>query len=60
MAAWYLKSSSVVDIPLQVSTRISVQGLQEDLVKSRMKMQELEHRRQYEEMEKEKERMQRY
>lgn len=60
MAAWYLNSASVVDIPLQVSTRISVQGLQEDLVKSRMKMQELEHRRQYEEMEKEKERMQRY
>ena len=36
-----------------------MQGLQEDLVKSRMKMQELEQKRQYEDMEKEKERMQR-
>ncbi|XP_053396807.1 afadin-like isoform X3 [Mercenaria mercenaria] len=42
-----------------VSTRVSVQGLQEDLVKSRMKMQELEQKRQYEDMEKEKDRMQR-
>lgn len=33
--------------------------MQEDLVKSRMKMQELEAKRQYEEAEKEKERMQR-
>ncbi|KAL4233546.1 Mllt4p [Mactra antiquata] len=42
-----------------LSGRVTVQGLQEDLVKSRMKMHELEQKRQYEDAEKEKERMQR-
>ena len=45
---------------LQLHGFISAQNLQEDLVKSRLRMQELEHRRQYEEMEKEKDRMERY
>jgi len=38
---------------------VSVQTLQEDLVKSRMKMQDLEKKRQFEDAEKEKDRMQR-
>lgn len=49
----------MVIIKFQMNSRITVQGLQEDLVKSRMKMQELEQKRQYEDMEREKERMQR-
>lgn len=43
-----------------MASRVSVQSMQEDLVKSRIKMQDLEQKRQYEEAEKEKERMQRY
>lgn len=37
-----------------------MQAMQEDLVKSRMKMQDLEMKRQFEEAQKEKERMERW
>lgn len=39
--------------------RVSIHTLQEDLVKSRMKMEDHETKRQYEDAQKEKERMQR-
>ncbi|WAR06935.1 AFAD-like protein, partial [Mya arenaria] len=42
-----------------VNPRMSIHTLQEDLVKSRLKLEDHEQKRQYEEVEKEKERMQR-